>query len=159
MVETGVLLLHGSSGRPEVARSQLVAGENVISRAMRWLGGPGQPSEPCAVPIESVVEEVDDLLAPCDRVVLMGTSFGAELSLITACYDPRVSAVIAFAPSAVVWPGIPDGLQRSHRTWRDREVPFARFVDDWEPTTDPPSYLGLYRSSWAAFSEGVMSRR
>lgn len=156
MVDTGILLLHGSSGRPQVARSQLLAREGVTARAIRWFGGPGQPSQPCAIPIESVVREVDELLASCDRVILMGTSFGAELALVTACFDPRVSAVIAFAPTAVVWPGIEDGLQRSHWTWRGRDVPFSRFIDDWEPTTDPPSYLSLYRSSWAASSEGVI---
>lgn len=146
---TGVLLLHGSSGAPLFGRARLLRQEGVLANAVRWFGGPGQPPSPCRVPLESLSSHVDVLVSRCDRVVVMGTSFGAELGLLLAAYDPRVSAVAAFAPSAVVWGGVEDGVQCSHWTWRGDEVPYARFVPGWEPVDDPPSYLGLYEASWA----------
>ncbi|CAN5479412.1 acyl-CoA thioester hydrolase/BAAT C-terminal domain-containing protein [soil metagenome] len=127
----------------------MLRGEGFITRAVQWFGGPGQPQVPCGVAVEGVVAEVDALRDACDRVVVVGTSFGAELGLLLAAYDSRVAAVAAFAPSAVVWAGVADGKQRSHWTWRGCDVPFARLDENWQPDEDPPAYSEWYRLSWS----------
>ena len=82
----------------------------------------------------------------------MGTSFGAEAALLTAAYDVRVHAVVAIAPSAVVWAGVEtdghgDARQVSHWTWRGRPLPFVRLDESWEPDRDPPSFRPQYELS------------
>lgn len=108
---TGVLVLAGSSGRIDAVRARLLAAQGAIAESIRWFGGPGQPAAPFAVPIETFQRRVELLARECDRVVVVGTSFGAEAALVTAAHTPRVDAVAAFAPSDVVWAGVrPDGV-------------------------------------------------
>lgn len=145
---TGVLVLAGSSGRVETARCQLLAVHGVLAESVRWFGGPGQNPGPWEIPIELFQSRVAALRTECDRVVIMGTSFGAEAALLTASLTPAVDAVIAFAPTDVVWAGIHDGAQTSHWTLGGKPVPFIPYVDDWHPDTDPPAYRDLYRESW-----------
>lgn len=56
-------------------------------------------------------------------------------------------AVVAFAPSDVIWAGVrPDGVQTSHWSVDGLPVPSIRFVD-WHPSSEPPAYRELYRLS------------
>ncbi|MFB7798883.1 acyl-CoA thioester hydrolase/BAAT C-terminal domain-containing protein [Isoptericola sp. NPDC056134] len=82
-VGTGALVLAGSSGRVDEGRARLLAGRGVLAESVRWFGGPGQPAGPWDVPVETFVRRVEALAAECDRVVLVGTSFGAEAALVT----------------------------------------------------------------------------
>lgn len=146
---TGVLVLAGSSGRVEEGRCALLARHGVVAESIQWFGGPGQHPGPWEISIELFQSRVASLRAECDRVVIMGTSFGAEAALVTASVTPEVDTVIAFAPTDVVWAGIrPDGTQTSHWTLGGEPLPFIPYVDDWRPTTDPPAYRDLYRQSW-----------
>ncbi|GAB3741735.1 alpha/beta fold hydrolase [Microlunatus parietis] len=146
---TAVLVLAGSSGRVETARCELLARSGVVAESIRWFGGPGQQPGPWEVPLELFQARVAELRAIADRVVIMGTSFGAEAALITAAHTPEVDAVIAFAPTDVVWAGIRgEGGQTSHWTLAGEPLPYLPFVEDWRPDTDPPAYRELYRISW-----------
>ncbi|WP_264674644.1 hypothetical protein [Nocardioides lijunqiniae] len=132
---TGVLVLAGSSGRVDVGRAELLASYGVTARALRWFGGEGQPPVPREVPLETFAEALDLLLAECDRVVLMGLSYGAEAALLTACVDPRVDAVVALAPTDVAWEGQAehdDDRPRSKWTWAGRPLPFVPLDRAWQ---------------------------
>jgi hypothetical protein len=61
--------------------------------------------------------------------------------------DQRVDAVIGFAPSSVVWPGLAEGHWSSHWTLEGSPLPYVPFAPDWQPDTDPPAYRGLYDAS------------
>ncbi|MBF4162940.1 alpha/beta fold hydrolase [Nocardioides acrostichi] len=143
----GVLVVAGSSGRIDVGRVWLLAAQGVLAESVRWFGGEGQSPGPYDVPIELFLARVAALRARCDRVVLVGLSFGAEAVLLTAAHaDGAVDAVAAFAPSDVAWAGVrPDGTQTSHWSIGGTPVPFVPFAEDWEPDDDPPSYAGMYR--------------
>nr|WP_246620873.1 hypothetical protein [Rhizobium laguerreae] len=73
----------------------------------------------------------------CKRIVLVGTSKGSEAALLTAVYDPRISAVVAMSPSSVVWGNIGPGLdgiswpERSSWTLRGRPLPFVSSDPEW----------------------------
>ncbi|AKU16952.1 acyl-CoA thioester hydrolase/BAAT C-terminal domain-containing protein [Luteipulveratus mongoliensis] len=150
---TGVLVLSGSSGRLEEQRARMLAGHGATAMSIRWFGGPGQQAGPYDVPLETFIAALDDLAARCDRLVMMGSSWGAEASLLVAAHDPRLDAVVAFAPTPVVWAGVrPDGQQTSHWTLGGEPVPFVPYVDDWEAPDDPPAYRELYAESLAAAS-------
>jgi uncharacterized protein len=138
-VTTGVLLLHGSSGTPDLERARILEAEGYDVLAPRW----------------TVREEValdsfplDGLAARNDRLVVMGSSWGAEAALLLGALDERVDAVIAFAPGAYVWGRfVENGSQRSAWTWRGEPLPFVPFDPDWKADDDPPSFVGSYRHS------------
>lgn len=155
---TGVLLLAGSSGRVEIGRAQLLAAEGARVRAMRWFGGEGQRPAPHEVPLELFIEQISLLRGSCDRVVVFGTSFGAEaaLSVATLC---AVDAVIAVAPTSVVWAGAHDGAWSSHWTLAGDPLPYMPFDHDWTPDADPPAFHGLYSSSMQRFPESAAAAR
>lgn len=151
----GALVIGGSSGLVYAARAELLARQGVLAESIRWFGGPGQPAGPWDVPLETFIDRVEDLSRACDRVVVVGTSFGAEAALLVGAHS-AVAAVAAFAPSDVAWAGVaPDGTVSSHWSLGGAPVPFVPFDEDWVPGTDPPAYDGLYRSSRRRFTERV----
>ncbi len=89
-----------------------------------------------------------------DRVVVLGTSFGSEAALLTGALSDEVDAVVAFAPSDVVWAGITrDGRVTSHWTHDGEVLPFVPFANDGESEADPPSFVGLYERSRRRFAD------
>ncbi len=158
---TGVLVLLGSSGRIDAERAALLARHGALACSIRWFGDPGQPPGACEVPLETFFGALDRLAPECDRLAIVGLSYGAEAALLIGAHDPRVSAVVALAPSAVVWansgPGF-DGLSappRSKWTLGGRALPFVPYDPDWEPSDSPPSFRGLYALSLRTFVERV----
>ncbi|WP_298864851.1 alpha/beta fold hydrolase [uncultured Microbacterium sp.] len=143
---TAVLLLAGSSGRIESARADLLSTTGARVRAIRWFGGIGQRPAPHEVPLELFIEQIEVLRRDADRVVLFGTSFGAEAALAVASRH-HVDGVVAVAPSSVVWAGLHAGSWSSHWTYEGAPVPFVPFDAEWEPDADPPAFLSLYGSS------------
>lgn len=147
---TGALVLSGSSGRLEVARADLLASYGVTALALRWFGGEGQPPVPREVPLETFTGAIDLLAAECDRIVLLGLSYGAEAALLTATVDDRVDAVVALAPTDVAWEGQhdhDDDPRRSKWTHAGRPVPFVPLDRTWEPPTSVPAYVEHYERS------------
>ncbi|THJ12971.1 alpha/beta fold hydrolase [Nocardioides sp.] len=145
-----MLVLAGSSGRVDQQRGRLLASTGAHALALRWLGGPGQQPGPFEVPLETFKNALDRLAERCDRLALVGTSFGAEAALLTAADDDRVGACVAFAPTSVVWAGIDGARQTSHWTREGRPLPFVPYVEDWLPAEDPPAYRSLYERSLVA---------
>lgn len=147
---TGVLVLAGSSGAVDDDRARLLAAHGATAVALRWFGGPGQQPAPFEVPLELFVEALDRLAVECDRLALLGTSFGAEAALLVASVDVRVRAVVAVAPSPVVWAGVDGTRLTSHWTHHGKPLDFVPLDESWAPDTDPPSYRSLYERSHAA---------
>ena len=143
-MSTGVLLLHGSSGTPDLDRARLLEAEGYDVLVPRWPVTHEVPLE--AFPLAE--------LAHNDRLVVMGSSWGAEAALLLGALDERVDSVVAFAPSAYVWGRVlEDGSQRSAWTWQGEPLPFVPFDVDWKSEDDPPSYAGMYRQSLRAAPE------
>ncbi|HWU29870.1 MAG TPA: alpha/beta fold hydrolase [Microbacterium sp.] len=143
---TAVLLLAGSSGRVERERAELLSTTGARVRAIRWFGGADQRPSPHEVPLELFAGQIGELRRDADRVVLFGTSFGAEAVLTTAAHA-TVDGVIAVAPSSVVWAGAHDGAWSSHWTLGSRPLPFVAFDVSWTPQSDPPAFVSLYEAS------------
>lgn len=152
----GVLTVAGSSGRIDVDRARLFAERGAVAESVRWFGGPGQHTGPWEIPLELFLDRTVELARECDRILVCGTSFGAEAALLTGVHSPDVAAVIAFAPSDVVWAGItPDERVTSHWTLEGAPLPFVPFRPDWAPHEDPPSFRGLYDASFTAAPEAA----
>lgn len=148
----GALVLAGSSGRVDVQRARVLGGAGALSESFRWFGGPGQNPGPWEIAVELFCTRVQVLRRECDRVLVLGTSFGAEAALLTGVLCEDVDAVVAFAPSDVVWAGVTEeGRVTSHWTHGGVPLPFVPFIDGWEAGEDPPAFRDLYSRSWAAF--------
>lgn len=146
-VGTGVLALAGSSGRLDRQRCELLARHGALATSFRWFGAPGRPPYPLDVPVEGFVAELDALRRECDRVAVVGTSFGAEAALVAATLVDALHAVVAFAPTDCVWGGSVGGRERSHWTWQGRPLPHVPFDASWRSGEEPPTYVELYRRS------------
>lgn len=124
-----------------------------MAESVRWFGGKGQHDGPWEIPVELFLDRVEALRVECDRVFVLGVSFGAEAALLTGALSDDVAGVVAFAPSDVVWAGVTsDGRVTSHWTHAGVPLPFVPFLEDWRPPSDPPAFVGLYRSSRAHFA-------
>lgn len=147
---TGVLVLTGSSGRLDVGRAQALGAAGATALALRWFGGVGQPAVPCEVPLETFVHALDLLAPECDRLAVLGLSYGAEAALLTAVRDSRIRAVVALAPTDVAWEGYcADDADppRSKWTWGGDPVPFVPLDRTWVATEEPPAFAPLYQRS------------
>ena len=139
----GALVLAGSSGRVDVTRCEH---NGVVAESLRWFGGTGQPDGPWDIPLELFLDRVDGLVEGCDRVLVFGTSFGSEAALLTGALHSEVDAVVAFAPSDVVWAGVrADGSITSHWTLDSVPLPFVPFDDTWEIRTQCRRSSGFTR--------------
>lgn len=163
--DVGAVVLGGSGGAVPLERSRLLAGLGVRVAAIRWFGGSGQPPGICEVAIETFEQAIDQLVAAgCSRIIVLGTSKGAEAALVTASVDPRVNLVVALSPSSVVWanvgPGI-DGFEwplRSSFTWRGDPLPFVPHEAEALLSVGrlpPISYLKLFEQSLERFPKQV----
>jgi uncharacterized protein len=149
---TGVLVLAGSSGRLDVARAQVLASAGATALALRWFGGVGQPAVPREVALETFTAALDLLALECDRLAILGTSYGAEAALLTAVRDPRVAAAVTIAPTDVVWEGASANETdppRSKWTWQGESVPFIPVDRTWTPVGDVPAFVRHYEHSRA----------
>lgn len=156
---TGALVLAGSSGRLDAGRADMLASRGVTALALRWFGGEGQAMVPCEVPLETFLDAIDLLAGECDRIVLVGLSYGAEAALLTATVDSRVDGVVALAPTDVVWEGqhrSDHDPRRSKWTHQGRPVAFVPLDRTWEAPSSIPAFVELYeRSREQAPSEAV----
>lgn len=160
----GIIVITGSSGRVDVARAALFAQLGVTAIAQRWWGGEGQAKGINLIPLEVFSLAVERLLAEgCERIAMLGTSYGAEAVLAFAVREPRLSTAIAISPTAVIWqnngPGL-DGMEwppRSSLTWRDQALPCIVLDPRAWPTgrDGPPAYRGLHEASLRTFAEDV----
>lgn len=87
------------------------------------------------------------------RIGIWGGSKGAELALLVASEDSSVHAVVAYAPSHVVWQGLDfRGARRSSWSRDGSPVPFVPFTSDEDRIRDytrggPRYIVHLYRAS------------
>lgn len=152
----GALVLAGSSGRIDSGRASLLAEHGVLAESVQWFGGPGQHDGPWEIPLEAFLDRVDSLAAECDRVLILGTSFGAEAALLVGALSSKVAAVVAFAPSDVVWAGVRgDGYVTSHWSFDGTPLPFVPFDDTWESHDEVPAYVDLYEASRRRFADRI----
>lgn len=134
-----LILLGGSEGGKSWSDHQahiwefVELGYAVLSLA--YFGEEGLPARLSAIPLEyfskafcwfSSQKEVIP-----DKYTLLGVSRGAELALLLGSVFPKVKAVVAIAPSSVVFPGSPkgilDALRGQHSAWslQGQEIQFV----------------------------------
>jgi dienelactone hydrolase len=149
-----VLLLGGSEGGLETGEdlAALIAERGYAVFALAYVSTPrnpipGFPDRFAEVPVE-LAERARAWLAmqekvETSRVAVVGVSKGAELGLLLAATFPWVQAVVAFAPSDVVWEGwqgdyAPLDVPASSWSAGGRPVPWIRqLAEDWRELKRP----------------------
>jgi dienelactone hydrolase len=105
-----VLVLSGSDGGMDDMEAALLASHGYTTLALAYFGVPGLPRELVDVPLEYLKRAVDWLKSQdsvdATRLGVTGASKGAEAALLLAATFPDFKAVVARAPSHVVWEGI-----------------------------------------------------
>lgn len=140
----GVIVLTGSGGGKADSTSERIAkmGFDVLSLAYFDRNGTSIVPETLElIPLEYFEEPKQWLMdrpnTRDDGVILYGLSKGAELALVLASYDNDYKAVIALAPSHVVWQGNPRNfanLLSSPSSWSQggKGLPFVPYVSNDE---------------------------
>ncbi len=130
-----VLVLGGSEGGlshhvDRQAQGLAAAGWHAL--ALSYWGGPGQPEVMTGLPLETFDAAVawlaDRPEVDATRLGLLGSSKGAEAALLLATWTP-VRAVVAVAPSCVVWQGYDPAAAVPRSTWSrgGADVPFLPY--------------------------------
>jgi uncharacterized protein len=153
---TGVLVLSGSSGRVESARCDVLAAAfGATAASYRWFG-----ESVDRVPLESFEEPLSALHERCERLVLLGTSKGAEAALLLGALHPEIDAVVAVSGPDVVWAALSqERPQRSSFTRGGEPLSFVPYDDAWEPETDPVEFVGMYEQSLETYADRVPAAR
>jgi dienelactone hydrolase len=106
----GVLVLSGSDGGLDEMEAALLCSHGYTTFALAYFGAPSLPRELVEIPLEyfrrgidwfKIQDSVDG-----NRLAVTGGSKGAEAALLVAATFPEFKAVVARAPSHVVWEGI-----------------------------------------------------
>ncbi len=150
----GIIVLNGSSGGKSdfMAKKFSEMGNPVLSLAYFDKKGDGTIATSVDnIPLEYVTKAKLWLMKQQntrnDGVIVYGLSKGAELALVLASYDTDYKGVIATAPSAVVWSGIPKGVKddyaKASSSWslHGKPLNFIPYVHRAEFRTDKPTRM------------------
>ena len=140
-----VLVLGGSEGGLSGSRgiARRLAAEGLDALAVAYFGEPGLPAKLDLVPTEPVGRGLAWLQARpegTEPIAVVGVSKGAELALLTASRDDRIRAVVAGAPSSVVWQGIDQTGGPTSASWTAAGAPIP-----YVPYDMSNGFQGIYR--------------
>ena len=130
----GIIVFTGSAGGKNefMAKKLNAMGYPVLSLAyFDWDSKGELPNSLELIPLEYISAAkqwlMDHPSTRNDGVIVYGVSKGAELALLLASYDQDYKAVIATAPSSVVWTGIPQNPSNDYSnvssSWRYQGTP------------------------------------
>jgi pimeloyl-ACP methyl ester carboxylesterase len=130
----GVLVLGGSEGGLHELNAAFLASKGYAALALAYFGFEDLPKSFENIPLEYFEAAIEWLGARKDvrpdQIAAMGASRGGELALLLGSTFPKIKAVVAFAPSGIVWPGIGrEGVDEAAWTFHGRSVPFLTSRD------------------------------
>lgn len=151
-----LVVISGSSGRLELERARALAAHDIAAYAFQWYQGMPAPLDD--YPLDTFEPVLDRVRSLAPRTGILGSSFGAEISLILAAHGVSLDLVVALAPTSVVWQsplrdarGRPVGVNKW--SWRGRSVVGVPYIDaaTWPDFTSAPA-LDVHVASLATFA-------
>jgi dienelactone hydrolase len=152
-----VIVLSGESGGVWLSLAALLASRGYAALALGYFGMPGLPRHLVNIPVEYFEKAVAWLLDKArpreSFVAAIGISRGGELALLLGATLPAISAVVAYAPSGVVF-GPVGPAEPGDSAWTRRGRPLAHLGQsnrrvDWsaiDPNRTPIVERPLYES-------------
>lgn len=136
---TGILILGGSEGgnsAMDVAAQLASHGYTTLSLA--YFGADSLPAAIDELPLEYFERAIALLRrqphVDATRIVVFGTSKGAEAALLLASRDRGIRAVLAYAPSSVVWSCV---CTTEHSSWSVAGSGLASVPPGTDPSYQP----------------------
>ncbi len=129
-----VIVLGGSEGGVNRDMAALIASHGFATLALAYFGIEPLPDLLDRIPVETVDRAVawlrEQPAIDGSRIGVLGGSKGAELALVAAARNPAIHAVVAYAPSSVVFQSITYGKGGLTSSWTagGKELPFAPYV-------------------------------
>jgi pimeloyl-ACP methyl ester carboxylesterase len=125
----GVIIVGGSGGGLSIDYPALLASRGYAVMSLAYFAMPGLPRELIQIPLEYFEKAIAWMkrhrAVTRDNLAVLGASRGGELALLLGATFPQITAVVAYVPSAIVWPGIggADMPMLSAWTFRGEPVP------------------------------------
>lgn len=158
-----VLVVSGSEGgitTPDIV-ARLLASKGYAALALAFFEMPGLPKILDEIPLDYIEKAVKWLSAQTmvnpEKVFMMGTSKGAELTLLSASLFSQINGVVAISPSCTVFQAInPDPNAEAHSSWtyKGKPLTFVPFIYNEEFLSQFSSgypehleFLPLYQAS------------
>lgn len=125
-----VIVLGGSEGGLRESSAALLASYGFNTLALAYFGIEDLPKELVNIPLDYFKKAIDWLNdhpnVDSGKLGLFGTSKGGELALLTASMFPDINAVVGYAPSGVVYPGLGQSASVvSSWQYKGESLPFA----------------------------------
>jgi len=130
-----ILICGGSSGgiASQEAAAALLASHGYVTLALAYFNYEHLPKTLYEIPLETFQRGIKWLKSRSyvdeNRIVMMGTSKGAEAVLAATSHLPmKINGVIAAVPSNVVWQGVGHGKPESRSSWtlKGKPLPFVK---------------------------------
>lgn len=129
-----VILLGGSEGGiPNWQTASLLASHGYAVLATAYFGMDGLPNSLQGIRLEYFETAIDWLGAREDvqsaPIGVVGWSRGGELALLLGAHNSEIGTVVAFAPSHVVFQGLPEGWETADSAWKyeGSSLPFVPY--------------------------------
>ena len=127
----GIIILGGSDASVHESAAAILATQGYAVLALAYFGKEGLPKGIENIPLEYVDKAFQLLESKSyvdqSKLGIIGHSRGSELALLYASKYSKVKAVIATAPSAVVFSGMRNLQTTSNPAWTYNGVPFEFF--------------------------------
>ena len=127
-----IITLGGWDDGPMRLTSSLLAKRGFGVLNLGYHGWEGLPKELVEIPLEGAADAIDwlatEAIVDSERIGIFGISRGAELALVLASRDSRITKVVAWAPSSEVFAGVSFRSIRQRSSWTvdGKPLPFAR---------------------------------
>lgn len=158
----GVLVLHGSRGRPMTSVARMLASHGYAAFAVHYFGVTTASTDPipralAEIPLSYFAGARSWLTGrrdvQSDGVGVVGASKGGEAALLVGSRYDWVDAVVAYAPSAFVWQAT-SGAETASWAVDGEPLPYLPFRGDWTTTDRGTTALAPgYRESLERASE------
>lgn len=158
----GVILLGGSGGGLSIDHPALLANHGYAVMSLGYFAMPGLPRDLMEIPLEYFEKAIACMKrhpgVKRDKLAVIGASRGGELVLLLGATFPQITAVVAYVPSGIVWPGIGGAAAPVRSAWtiRGEDVPCiattTRGLEVWDksPVALTPWFLECLKNRESA---------
>ncbi len=149
----GIIFFGGSDGGLSETQPALLASRGYAVMSLAYFAAEGVPKDLLEIPLEYFAAAIAWMrrhraVRP-GQLAVRGSSRGGELALLLGATFPEITAVVAYVPSGVAWPGLgpPNEAPRPAWTLGGKGIPFIEpappDVAAWQkpPTVLTPWFL------------------
>jgi dienelactone hydrolase len=145
----GVIVIGGSEGGKPYYLAEPLAEEGFSVLSLAYFKEPTLPDNLELIPLEYFTTAINWFKRNYnfEKIIIVGISKGAELSLLLATNFKNINGVIAYSPSAVVFEGFCAKQTDSNSSWMidGTQVPFVPF--DVTGVSNMNDYYAIYKQS------------